>query len=196
LIHSQPTVESKLLKHENQHHHFLNNKMSTTLNRHPSMMNSNQLFNPYLQQQQQQLLIQNGTLPSDLDIDFINKNKICQQYIDFNMNAPQNSQQQATTAYLVQTATGSALLIPPQTALNPTNHYIQTNTATLNQQQQFHNYQLQGNSFTLNRHPSSVTGAVYNTNGLNNNNESNSANNFRPDSTASTNVYQTIDTEK
>ncbi len=33
----------------------------------------------------------------------------------------------ATTAYLVQTPNGNALLIPPQTALNPTNQFIQTN---------------------------------------------------------------------
>jgi hypothetical protein len=57
-----------------------------------------------------------------------------QQYIDLNGQMPNPPvlppPTMATTAYLVQTANGSALLIPPQTPLNPTNHFIQTNSSS------------------------------------------------------------------
>lgn len=113
---------------------------------------------------------------------------------------------QATTAYLVQTPNGSALLIPPQTALNPSNHFIQTAT---NQPTQHTT-----NTFSLNRNPYGITTIpLQNTIlGSNPNNPQpqntllphspsvtsamNCAFSNRPDSTASTNVYQTIDTEK
>ena len=109
---------------------------------------------------------------------------------------------QATTAYLVQTSNGSALLIPSQTALNPTNHFMQTNSSTTHH--------------TLNRNPYGITAIPLQTNTTSNYNNSNitngnslinpnsntnsstTAHNYfvRPESTASTNVYQTIDAEK
>ncbi len=129
-----------------------------------------------------------------------------QQYIDLNGQMPNPpvlpAPTMATTAYLVQTANGSALLIPPQTPLNPTNHFIQTNSSSGNNQQ--------ANTFSLNRNPYNLTTIPLQNNNNNNNNTllnttstttlPNSisiTNQFnRPDSTASTNVYQTIDTEK
>jgi hypothetical protein len=128
-----------------------------------------------------------------------------QQYIDLNGQMPNPpvlpAPTMATTAYLVQTANGSALLIPPQTPLNPTNHFIQTNSSSGNNQQ--------ANTFSLNRNPYNLTTIPLQNNNNNNNtllnttstttlpNSISITNQFnRPDSTASTNVYQTIDTEK
>ena len=156
---------------------------------------------------------------------FGTNNGIC-QYVDLNgqtssifsqppplpPSSNNQGQQQATTAYLVQTPTGSALLIPPQTALNPTNHFIQTNASqhsantialTLNNNNNNNN-----NNNSSNGNPYGITTIPLQTaaNILNSNNNVNTAmlaqspsflntNCFnRPESTASTNVYQTIDT--
>lgn len=118
----------------------------------------------------------------------------------------------ATTAYLVQTPSGNALLIPPQTAMNPTNQFIQTNPTNNHM-----------NTISLNRYNSSAsnpygittvpyqkisnllndssTAALLTNNGMLPQSPSVLSNNFnnnaRPESTNSTNVYQTIDaTEK
>ena len=132
-----------------------------------------------------------------------NNNQLQCQYVDLNGQLPNPPilppPSMATTAYLVQTPNGSALLIPPQTALNPTNHFIQTNSSSLQQQQQ--------NTFSLNRNPYGITTIPIQNNTLTNTTTTtttlpnsisiNNPNCFnRPDSTASTNVYQTIDTEK
>ena len=148
---------------------------------------------------------------------FGTNNGIC-QYVDLNGQtssifsqppplppSSNNQGQQATTAYLVQTPSGSALLIPPQTALNPTNHFIQTNASqhsantialTLNNNNNNNN----GNPYGITTIPLQTAANILN------NNNGNAAmlaqspsflntNCFnRPESTASTNVYQTIDT--
>ena len=141
---------------------------------------------------------------------FSNMNANACQYVEIN-GQPNNQPQppslpppivhstQATTAYLVQTPNGSALLIPPQTALNPTNHFLQTNPTV----------QQQNNTFSLNRNPYGITTiplqnatAILNSNQPNNliPHSSSVSNgtcfNARPESTTSANVYQTIDTEK
>ena len=140
----------------------------------------------------------------------LNLNQHQQQYIDLNGQMPNPPvlppPTMATTAYLVQTANGSALLIPPQTPLNPTNHFIQTNSSSSSS-----GNNQQTNTFSLNRNPYNLTTIPLQNNNNNNNNNTllnttttttlpNSisiTNQFnRPDSTASTNVYQTIDTEK
>jgi len=111
----------------------------------------------------------------------------------------------ATAAYLVQTPNGNALLIPPQTTLNPTNQFIQTNP----------NQHPTTNTISLNRHNSSASNPygiqtipfqqAANLLGENHmtvltgfpQSPSGYFNNIRPESTESTNVYQTIDaTEK
>ncbi len=97
---------------------------------------------------------------------------------------------QATTAYLVQTPNGSALIIPPQNIHHVNHHHLQNN-----------------GSLTINRNPSEINNLHLHNNTLTNkttNNlvHSNSKTNFinnpnnmiaRSDSTTSTNVYQTID---
>ncbi len=107
----------------------------------------------------------------------------------------------ATAAYLVQTPNGNTLLIPPQTALNPTNQFIQTtNTISLNR----HNSNI-SNPYGIQTIPYQQAASLLNENhNLNNvlngfpHSPSNCFNNNeRPESTGSTNVYQTIDaTEK
>lgn len=119
------------------------------------------------------------------------------QYLDI------NNQQAATTAYLVQTPNGNALLIPPQTALNPTNHFIQTNA----NQQQTNTISLNRNNSTASN-PYGITTIPYQQaasllndqtttmiNGLLPNSPSVTSGSCfaRPESTTSTNVYQTID---
>ncbi len=106
----------------------------------------------------------------------------------------------ATAAYLVQTPSGNALLIPPQTALNPTNQFIQTtNTISLNR----HNSSA-SNPYGIQTVPfqqaATLLNESHNFNVLNGFPHSPSncfSINARPESTGSTNVYQTIDaTEK
>ena len=108
---------------------------------------------------------------------------------EFNIPVQTASTTQATTAYLVQTSNGSALLIPPQNLLRA-NHIISST----------------GNK-TLNRNHYEINNVQRNDSLTSNNNHeirSNSNNNFlnitdifgRSDSTTSTNVYQTIDADK
>jgi hypothetical protein len=116
---------------------------------------------------------------------------------------------QATTAYLVQTPNGSALLIPPpaQSTLSTNaaghhHHFIQQQQANVNGQQTL-------NTFSISRcNPYGMSLSLQNatilntksTSGVSQMPHSPSATSnscfARPDSTASTNVYQTIDTEK
>jgi hypothetical protein len=110
----------------------------------------------------------------------------------FNMPIQTASTTQATTAYLVQTSNGSALLIPPQNLLR-SNHIISsTGNKTLNR-----------NNYEINNVQKNDSLASKN-NKNNNEIHSNSNSNFlnitdifgRSDSTTSTNVYQTIDADK
>lgn len=89
-----------------------------------------------------------------------------------------HSTTQATTAFLVQTSNGSALLIPPQ------------NTLKLQHEQTL-------NTFSLTRNPYGLTTIPIQNMLLDCNNTKDTINNnIRPESNASTNVYQTIDIEK
>ena len=92
---------------------------------------------------------------------------------------------QATTAYLVQTPNGSALLIPPN------NHFMQAAAS------QTQSAQSTG-TLSFNRNPYGITTIpLQNAANLPHSPSITSGNCFvRPESTASTNVYQTIDTEK
>ena len=105
---------------------------------------------------------------------------------------PMMHSSQATTAYLVQTPNGSALLIPPN------NHFMQTASQTQSAQST--------GTLSFNRNPYGITtiplqnAAILNQNSGANLPHSPSITSgscfVRPESTASTNVYQTIDTEK
>lgn len=140
------------------------------------------------------------------------------QYVDLNTQMPLNphlshlnQSAQAHTAYLVQTPNGSALLIPPHATLSHNNHFLTTtnncqtttnpNQATLNtfargqtgsaNTNNLH-YGLGTMSFTANAQQPNILTA-------NMNNVGNSIGSpcfARSESTASTNVYQTIDAEK
>ncbi len=141
------------------------------------------------------------------------------QYVDLNSQLPLNPHlshlnqpAQAHTAYLVQTPNGSALLIPPQATLNHNNHFLtatnncptsanpnQTNLNTFARGQagsantnNLH-YGMGTMSFAANAQQSNILAANMNTNM---GNSIGSPCFARSESSASTNVYQTIDAEK
>jgi len=202
----QQSIDLEKLKNENnasfieqliqQNQHLILNNNKFTLSRNNQMFDNTQSPKPH----NKYLTNRFGTMNNHLQQQ--QQQQLC-QYVDLNGQLPNPPvlppPSMATTAYLVQTPNGSALLIPPQTALNPTNHFIQTNSSTLQQQQ--------NNTFSLNRNPYGLTTIPLQTNNtlsnttttttLPNSVSINNPNCFnRPDSTASTNVYQTIDTEK
>ena len=172
--------------------------------------NSPTIQSKFQQQQQQHRF---GTLNQQSTFGNNNNNSNC-QYLDLNNQQTTSQNINATTAYLVQTPNGNALLIPPQTALNPTNHFIQTNA----NQQQTNTISLNRNNSTASnpygittipyqqaasllndQNTTMISGNGHSLNGLLPNSPSVTSGNCfaRPESTTSTNVYQTIDaTEK
>ena len=216
---TQNLIEQFVQHHQLQFNNNNNNNNKQTLSRH------HPVFENLVHQHHHHLHHHNNDIGSQSP-KFTNRfhgtNMAC-QYVEINgQSNPQQQQSQlppqlpppivhstqATTAYLVQTPNGSALLIPPQTALNPTSHFLQTNaTAALNSTQQ--QQQQQNNTFSLNRNPYGITtiplqnaAAILNSNPSNtliphsSSVASGACFNTRPESTTSTNVYQTIDTEK
>lgn len=207
-VHNSNNFLIEQLAHLNQ-----NKQQRLLLNQFQNTLSKHQVLEHLQQQQQQAMDSQNKYLTNARGTS--NNAQMC-QYVDLNSQMPMNphlshlnQSAQAHTAYLVQTPNGSALLIPPHATLSHNNHFLTTTNncqTTTNPNQTNLNTFARGQTGTANTNnlhyglgTMSFNAQQPNILSANMNNMGNSIASpcfARSESTASTNVYQTIDAEK